>query len=227
MPTTRRAATWILLLTTALTVAGCDGCRKQARDKYFDSLESLGFEKRSLLVKRVDKARDAQEEAQEQFESALEQFQALIGHDGGELETVYDKLNGEYEDADRRATEVRERIEKVENVAGALFDEWRREIAMFENASYRRQSEATMQETLDRYTELLATMQRAAKTMDPVLIKLRDQVLFLKHNLNAQALGSLGQEAARLEADVGQLVREMKVSIAEADRFIAEMSKET
>lgn len=230
MPTSQnsslaRPAAWFLLLTLALLVGGCEGCRKKARDKYFEYLETVGFEKRELLVKRVDKARDAQEDAQEQFEDALEEFRALIGHDGGELGEKYDKLKAEYEDAESRAENVRERIRKVENVAGSLFDEWQAEIAVFENETYKRQSQEQLRTTKARYTKVLKAMQQAAGSMDPVLVKLRDQVLYLKHNLNAQALGSLGQQADLLQADVGRLITDMQASIAEADRFIAEMSK--
>lgn len=225
MSTLRGLTAGALLLTTALMVGGCEGCRKQVRGKYYDSLEKIGIEKREMLVKRVDKARDAQEDAQKQFEDALEELQALVGHDGGELEAMYDTLKGEFEDAEARAENVRERIRKVRNVAQALFEEWRQEIAQFDNASYRKESQEKLQETRARYTELLTKMQQASDSMDPVLKRLQDQVLYLKHNLNAQALGSLGQEAELLQTDVGRLITDMQASIAEADRFIADMSQ--
>ncbi|MEM8962557.1 MAG: DUF2959 domain-containing protein [Acidobacteriota bacterium] len=221
----RRSLAWLLLLSLFGLLGGCEGCRKHAREKYYGYLEKVGLEKRDLLVKRVDRARDAQEDAQEEFEDALEQFQALVGHDGGELEKVYDKLKGELEDAEGRAENVYERIERVENVAEALFEEWQREIAVLQNANYRRQSETSLRETKGRYTQLLSTMQKAAASMEPVLTRLRDQVLFLKHNLNAQALGSLEGEAGTLQADVAQLVEDMQASIAEADLFIETMTK--
>ncbi|MEM6794118.1 MAG: DUF2959 domain-containing protein [Acidobacteriota bacterium] len=222
--TRRRFFGWVSLLTLALLAGGCDGCRKNVRDEYFRYLEKVGFEKRDLLVKRVDKAKEAQEEAQEQFEDALEEFQALIGHDGGDLETMYDSLKSEYDDAEGRAEEVRDRIQKIENVAGSLFDEWRQEIAQFDNKTYRRESEKKLRETQGKYEGLLRTMKKAAGSMDPVLDKLRDQVLYLKHNLNAQALGSLDQQVGVLQDDVSELIADIQASVAEADRFIAEMS---
>jgi hypothetical protein len=56
-----------------------------------------------------------------------------------------------------------------------------------------------------------------------VLAAFRDQVLFLKHNLNAQAVASLSAELDSIEIGVARLINEMNVSIAEADRFIAEL----
>ena len=218
---------WWLLLTLAALLAGCDGCRQQVRGKYYESFEKIGLEKREMLVNRVGKTRKAQEQAQEQFEDALQQFQALIGHDGGELEAMYESLKGEFEDAEARAENVRERIVKVENVAEALFAEWQQEIDVFENADFKRESNAKLRTTKTRYASLLKTMQKAAASMDPVLVKLRDQVLYLKHNLNAQALGSLDQQAQLLEADVEKLLSDMQASIAEADRFITKMTEES
>lgn len=226
MNRTRSTLSWLLLIILIGMLSGCDGCRRKAREKYFNSLEKVGLEKRELLVKRVHKAKDSQEEAQEQFKDALEQFQSLVDYDGGDLEKMYNKLSGEYDSAEARATEVRERIDKVENVALALFDEWQTEIDQFDNASYRRDSQSKLKQTRTRYQDLIATMKKASASMDPVLVKLRDQVLFLKHNLNAQALGSLDTEAAILEGDITRLINDMQSSIAEAEQFIEEMTQQ-
>jgi hypothetical protein len=56
--------------------------------------------------------------------------------------------------------------------------------------------------------------------MEPVLTRLHDQVLFLKHNLNAEAIASLKGETINIQAEISKLIDEMNRSIAEADRFI-------
>ncbi|OGT74117.1 MAG: hypothetical protein A3H44_13370 [Gammaproteobacteria bacterium RIFCSPLOWO2_02_FULL_57_10] len=48
-------------------------------------------------------------------------------------------------------------------------------------------------------------------------------VLYLRHNLNAQAVASLRGELDTINTDVDSLVRAMQQAIAESDRFIAEM----
>ena len=209
----------LTLLLLALPLAGCQA----AREEYYRALEKVGVEKRELLVHRVDKAKEAQEDAQEQFKDALEEFQALVGHQGGDLETMYKKLSGEYEDSVRRADEVRERVRKVEEVAQSLFDEWRKEIGQYGDAELRRESERQLEATRARYGQLVQVMKRSTRPMEPVLGKLHDQVLFLKHNLNAKALGALSGTAKNLQVEVDALIAQMQSSIAEADRFIAEM----
>ena len=64
-------------------------------------------------------------------------------------------------------------------------------------------------------------MKRAEGRLEPALRPLRDQVLFLKHNLNAQAIAGLKGEVIQVDAKVGQLVAEIDRATAEADRFIA------
>jgi len=207
------------LLAVLLLVPGC----KLFREKYYNALEKVGIEKRELLVSRVDKAREAQVDAQQQFKDALEQFQALVAYQGGDLEKMYNKLSGEFEASERRAAEVDERITKVEQVADSLFEEWRREIGQFTNQQYRRESERELAATRERTDQVITAMKRSARTMDPVLAKFRDQVLYLKHNLNARALGSLTGTSKSLELEVDGLIQQMQGSIAEAERFIADM----
>lgn len=190
---------------------------------YYDTMEKFGVEKRDILVDRVQDARDEQEDAKEQFKSALDRFTEVINFEGGDLEAKYRKLDSEYQRSLSDARAVRDRIDAVENVASALFREWEAELGEYSNASLRRSSEQKLQSTQIQYDRLIAAMHKAESRMDPVLEALQDQVLFLKHNLNAKAIASLEDELVSVETDVGRLIREMEASIAEADQFIRSM----
>jgi hypothetical protein len=187
---------------------------------YYATLERFGFEKRDILKRRIHDGRDDQQEAKEQFQSALEAFQAATGFQGGDLEQVYDRLKGELDRCEARAAEVHEDIGSIETVAADLFDEWERETGRYTSPDLRRQSQRMLRDTRRQYAELIATMRRAERSMEPVLGGFRDQVLFLKHNLNARAIASLQQNVASIESDVATLIREMERAIAEADAFI-------
>ena len=194
---------------------------------YYGAMEKMGFAKREILVDRVEKTRDAQNAAKEQFSSALEHFLAVTKADGGELQQKYDSLNREFNRSESRAKEVRDRIAAVEDVAEALFREWKDEMKQYTNPSLRRESEREFDVTRRRYEDLIKVMRRAADRMDPVLATFRDQVLFLKHNLNARALASLTTTNRELEADISRLVSDMKASIREAEDFIKTMHTPT
>jgi len=146
-------------------------------------------------------------EAQEEFKDALEQFGSVVELQNTDLKQAYDKLNSEYENSEDAAEMVTDRINSVESVAEALFKEWEGEIDQYTNADFKRSSSSQLRQTRTRYTEMLATMRRSEQSMQPVLRTFRDNVLFLKHNLNAQAIGSLRGEFASLEDDILALTK--------------------
>lgn len=199
--------------------AGCSSA-------YYGAMEKLGFAKRELLVSRVDETREAQGEAKQQFASALERFLAVTKVDGGDLQRKYDDLNREFTRSERAAREVNDRIAAVEDVAGALFGEWKQELSRYSDASLRRESQRQLDQTRQRYDDLLRLMRRAASRMEPVLATFRDQVLFLKHNLNARAIASLDGTTRTLETDISRLIADMETSIRESEAFIRTLKSE-
>ncbi len=213
-----RPGTACVWLVAVLALAGCQSA-------YYKTMEQFGVHKRDLLVSRVEHARDSQQEAKEQFRSALERFSEVLQFEGGDLEKKYKQLNAEYLGSEEKADTVRNRIASVEDVAGALFKEWEAELKQYNSESLRRASRQKLVETRERYEQLLGAMKRAESKIAPVLTAFRDQVLFLKHNLNAQAIASLQSELVSVESDVASLIREMEASIGEADAFIQAMLK--
>ena len=203
----------IVMIAAAPLLASCTTA-------YYRALEGVGIEKRDILVDRVEEARDAQTAAKEQFTSALDRYRSVVKVDGGDLEQIYDRLAAEFERSETRAQAVEERVAAIESVADDLFDEWEAEIGEYSDAGLRRQSQQLLTATRSDYRRLTAAMQRAEAAMAPVLTLFNDQVLFLRHNLNARAIGSLETELADIERATANLIEEMERSIAEASRFI-------
>lgn len=203
-----------LLLGTGLL--GCTGV-------YYDTMERFGKEKRDILRDRVEAGRDDQKEAEQQFQTAYQRFKEVSGYDGGDLESVYDDLSTELERSEQKAEAVRDRIDSIEQVAGDLFEEWQGEIEQIQSADLRRRSERSLRETRDRYQQLINAMRGAESKMEPVLTAFRDQVLFLKHNLNARAIRALEGNVVAIEDDVAALIAEIQDSIREADSFIGSL----
>lgn len=205
-----------LLPVAALLLGGCAGV-------YYNTMEKLGIPKREILVDRVQEARGAQQAAKEQFASALHEFLAVSKVPVAELKETYDRVKAEFDDCETRATEVRTRIDAIQSVADALFAEWSKELDQYTNPSLRDQSARQLDSTRRRYAELRRVMDQAASRMEPVLATFRDQVLFLKHNLNAQAIAALDGTTRALLGDINRLVADMEKSIREADAFVAAM----
>ncbi|MBU6413300.1 MAG: DUF2959 family protein [Planctomycetes bacterium] len=215
----RVAALCVILGCSCAALVGCASTTIAAKESIF------GIAKRDQLVARVQDAKEGQVEAKKQFESALAQFLDVTDQKGklGDLEAKYDKLKSAYESADGKASKVSGRIKDVENVADALFAEWQKELSQYTNQSLRSASENQLNATKSQYQTLLSKMRAAEGKMQPVLQSLKEHVLFLKHNLNAQAIASLQGEATTIQNDVSALIKEMEASITEATTFIDKM----
>ena len=207
---------WLVAAGIFCLIFGCEST-------YYKTMETMGYHKRDIMVDRVQDARDAQEDAKDQFESALEQFSTVLNFQGGDLEEKYNRLKSEYEDSEEKAQAVRLRIDEVEDVAEDLFVEWQEELNQYTSSSLRKSSARKLAETKRQYAKLIGAMKRAERKIDPVLNAFRDQVLYLKHNLNAQAIASLQSELVSIESDVARLIKEMEASIKEANSFISSM----
>jgi len=158
---------------------------------YYSAWEMLGREKRDLLRSNV--------------ESVKKEHQAAAD---------------EFEDAEGRAEDIRDRIDTIESIAEDLFKEWDQEIGEISNANYRNKSRAKLNETRAKYGDLAASLEKSEASMEPVLTHLNDSVLFLKHNLNAAAIGGLAADMEGIESDIEQLIADMRASINEADNFL-------
>jgi len=201
-----------------LFAAGCQSL-------YYGTMEKFGKYKRDILVDRVKDARDAQQQTKEQFASALDKFRSVVNVEGGKLQEKYDQLKSELDKSESKASAVKKRINDVEDVAQALFDEWTKELDQYKNPELKAASRRKLEQTRQRYAQLIGSMKQAESKIEPVLSAFRDQVLFLKHNLNAQAIASLQSELGTMESDIGRLIMEMEKSIAEADSFIKTMQE--
>lgn len=196
------------------------------KSAYYGTMEAFGYEKRDILVDRVEEARDEQEQAKVQFTSALDQFKAVIDFKGDDLEAMYRELDRGYEKSRQAASDVGDKIDRVGSVAEALFAEWEEELDTYNSEELRAISAERLAETRRRYEQLIGAMERAEATIPPVLSAMHDQVLFLKHNLNAQAIASIQGTAEGIQKDIQSLINEMQKSIDEANAFINQMGGE-
>jgi Skp family chaperone for outer membrane proteins len=210
---------WGLWLASCLLLTSCQSA-------YYAAAEKFGYAKRDILVSRVESARDSQVTARDEITDALAEFRKVVAVDGGELEARYDALARQLGNSERAADDVRRRVAAVDDVAEALFREWQAELGQYSDATLRAKSERQLRATRGRYDQLMAAMRRAESRLDPALRPLRDQVLFLKHNLNARAVAGLKTEVAQVDAEVTRLVKDLDRAIAEADRFIRALAGE-
>jgi hypothetical protein len=210
-----------IVMTVALTAFAAPGCSKA----YYSTMEAFGKEKRDILTSRVKEAQEGQQEAKEQFETALERFSKLVNAPDSDLRKAYDRAKGDFDRSESRAEAVHDKVADVESVGRDLFNEWERELKDYSTEEARTRSRRQLQETRRRYDQMLSAMKRAEASMDPVLARFRDAVLTLKHTLNAEAVAALRGTVSDLEDEVQSLIKDMERSIEESNRFIEQMQR--
>jgi hypothetical protein len=203
--------------TSLLVLSGCQSA-------YYSAMESMGVHKRDILIDRVEQAKQSQQQSQQEFKTAYEHLSNLIDFDGGDFQSVYDQLNDDYQVSKAAADEVSSKIDAVEEVATALFDEWETELEQYSNTNLKRNSQKKLLATQRQFDQLLRSMRRSESKMQPVLNALNDNALYVKHNLNAQAIIAIKGEFSNLKSNIDELIRDMNKSIADSNQFIAQLS---
>lgn len=203
-------------LASAPLLAGCQSV-------YYDTMEVLGREKRDLLQGEIRGMVGDQRAAEAAFVDALTRVKGLTAFEGGDLERAYDRLSDSADDARAAVADIDDRMEEIVEVASDLFVEWALETEQIQSPELKASSRAKLRETRLRYDEMVRGLQRTRRSMDPVLTRLNDNVLYLKHNLNAAAIGSLGTEMRDIETGIQDLRASIEASIREAESFIQAM----
>jgi hypothetical protein len=207
----------IPLVAVTLLVAGCTSA-------YYKTMQTLGKEKRDILVQRIKDAKKDQDQTKQQLQTTMESFQALTGFQGGSLEKSYKRLNSDYESANGQAGKLHDKIQSIDQVSNDLFKEWQGEIAAMGNAKLKAQDTVMLRNAKTRQATYMRAMRRTEDQIAPVLKAFRDQVLFLKHNLNSRAIGSLKGTTAGLQGDVADLIQSIDASSQEADKLISSLA---
>lgn len=194
---------------------------KKFKHVYYTARESIGDHKRVIVVAQVEQACQSLQETRDEFEDALERFKSLVSVNETTLEHKYNQLNRQYLFCRAKSEAVNDRIRAIEEVSEALFVEWERELDEYSNRSLRMRSSQQLKAAKQNYARLIKSMRRAESKIQPVLSAFKDQVLYLKHNLNAQAIAALRHEFVEIGIDISQLIYAMEQTIAEASQFVS------
>ena len=176
-----------------------------------------------MVVCHVEQACDSLQETKIHFEGALKRFKAIVIVDDTTLEYKYKLLQQQYDFCKAKADHVSCRIRAIEEVSHALFKEWEAELDEYSNRSLKARSRQQLRLSRQHYVRLIKSMKRAETKILPVLSAFKDQVLFLKHNLNAQAIAALENEFLEISIDMSQLIQVMEQTIFEANQFVARL----
>ncbi|WP_374089105.1 DUF2959 domain-containing protein [Methylomicrobium lacus] len=198
---------------------------KQIKSVYYNARETIGGDhKRAIVVHQVEQACVNLQETRNEFEDALQRFKMLVNVNDSALEHRYHQLNRKYQFCKSKSEAVSVRIRAIEEVSEALFAEWEKELDEYSNRALKNHSKQQLKLARQNYARLIKALRMAEAKIQPVLSAFKDQVLYLKHNLNAQAIAALQHEFIEIGIDIAQLIQAMEKTIAEASSFVAVLS---
>lgn len=214
--TTKKIFIKSILLLSLLLTSSCSTV-------YYNFWETLGKEKRDLLKSKLNDVNNAQEDVEEQYVDNLERIRKEYNFNEGELEKTYDKITDDYEDTNEKQKELSERINKANNIATDLFEEWKNEAYQLQNKNYKRKSLQKLAITKKKYSRTYTTIKKIEKDLNKILRKFKDQVIFIKHNLNAKVIGNLKSEFNDIKIDIKKQIKNIKRSKNQTELFIKEL----
>ena len=169
---------------------------------YYNTWELLGKEKRDVLKMNMEDVDDQQKDVEEKVSDTLALIRKNYNFKEGKLEATYDRMKEDYEDAKSLADDYSEQVQKTIDIADDLFDEWEDEAKELSNANYRTTSLKQLRQTKASFKRSEKSMRRVENSLNKLLKSYNDQVVYLKHSLNAKAVGNLKAELSEIKRNI-------------------------
>jgi hypothetical protein len=195
------AATFLLM--GLLLLSGCQSVHRAASERF-------SLARQDSLVREIDRASRLHQATADQLGVALETYQYVLDPEEFSLRERYELLSREYVRAERLAADTRERIEDMEHAARAHFVDWENRLYEYTDPVIRNASRQQLDASRQEYERVVTHVRRTETRTNRVIQAFGDQVRFLRHNLNQQAIGALRNPATELQLEVTDLMEEMQ-----------------
>lgn len=185
-----------------------------------NALETVGVKtKHDLLAERVQEIIALQEEAKQHIEVAFDALSNVSG-DANAIEIQLDEIADTYESGEGVTQDLKKQIEAVNDIANALFREWRSELRQYTNKNLRKKSAENLSDTKKQYVAVYLSMQTAYKSIEPLLGLMHDNRLYLKHNRTEKALEGFQSEVEAVGNDMASIIKNIEGSIQQSEAFV-------
>jgi hypothetical protein len=185
-----------------------------------------GLKQVQALIKRANSTVGSIDDAKLQIQKTMDAYNAVLAPETTDRRGAYKKLQKEMATTEKKRVEVSARAKEMNTDADTLFKSWESSTASIQSPEMRKKSEDRLAKTKTRYAEIGTTGQKAAALYDPFIKTLHDQVEFLGHDLNADAIKSLAPDAAKLNAQANELYAAIDKTTAAANSNIAALKPE-
>ena len=167
--------------------------------------QEAGVKQVEQLTNKFGSTVEAITDARAQLVKTMDVYNSIFSEVAKDRKSLYKKLQNEMDTMVKRRGEISTRAEQTRIEADNLFVSWGNSLSGITDPDLRKRSEERLAKTKARYADIQATGRQADDAYAPVMKKLQDQVAYLGHDLNAEAVGSLKGDAAKLTGQVDEL----------------------
>ena len=186
-----------------------------------------GVKQTEKLVSKANDTVGSIRAAKQQIKDTLVAYNLLVGNKVEDPKKTYKDLQKGIENTDKKVADVDQKVAAMQKEADLLFADWASNLASISSEELRKRSEERLNETRERYNGILAAGDKAGKVFNPFIASLKDQVVYLGHDLNPSALASLKPDADKLNKEAEVLFKKIDETVDEASGYITSLKPQS
>ncbi len=162
----------------------------------FSTKQSVGLENVDSLVSRVEQVHLETELSRQAVYQAIVALGPLFAEDfNGDPTEAFEAFAQATEASERQANELRAHVSPMRNSAANVFERWAKTLDEFSSPNMKQRSADRLEATRERFAEVQEAAVLAQQSYDQLNGELRDTVLFLGHDFNAQSVAEIEEDA--------------------------------
>ena len=185
-----------------------------------------GVKQVQQLVKKAGSTAEAITQAKLQFQKTMDVYNAVLADDAKDRKALYKKLQGEMETTEKRRADVLRADDEMKTDADIVFKSWADSTGAIASPDLKKRSEERLAKTKERCAQIQAAGHRVGEAYLPFMSTLKDQVTYLGHDLNAEAVASLKKDAAKVNAQAQEVTKRVDEAVATINASIGALRPE-
>ncbi|MEM8711957.1 MAG: DUF2959 family protein [Planctomycetota bacterium] len=168
--------------------------------------QSVGLENVDSLVSRVEQVHLETELAKQSVYAAIVSLGPLFAQDfEGDATEAFEAFAQAVEMSEIQANELRAHVSPMRNAAAEVFERWNATLDDFSSPNMKQRSADRLEATRERFAEVQEAAIMAQTQYDALNGQLRDTVLFLGHDFNAQSVAEIEEDAFSIRDSAREL----------------------
>ena len=161
-----------------------------------------GHDRAKDFYEKIDEAENELEETRKRFQKASARYERMLSAKSNQRKDRYEDFVDQTKECEDKREKLDERLEEMDKQAKKFFDAWRKSSKKIGDNGLRSRSHERLEASRVRYERLSDSYRGVMEHYTPLTKAMRDQIVYLSHELNAESTASLSEDAAKIQARV-------------------------